>query len=380
MGRADAARPSTLREPSMKSETAEILAADFKRGADRMPRINTCQTRQKVRRAFLSLGVNGPIMIISKYVGAFVNAGLIVTAILLLVGFASAAVAADRDNRYSAQRHILIHNGIERSYVIRAPGKLAKGDRRVPLVLVLHGGGGNADNAEKVTGFTDKARRERFIVVYPEGTGRHKNKFLTWNAGHCCGYAMDNRVDDVGFINALITKLIETHPIDPKRIYATGMSNGGMMTHRLGIEIANRFAAIAPVVATVFGDEGKPEQPVSAIMLNGMLDQSVPYQGGPPGGRFADAWDGTPAKPARDQAAFWASANSCASDPAKSADGASTKWQYQCPAGRAVELYLVNNNGHAWPGGQQGSRMGDKPSSSFHGTDVIWDFFKAHPK
>lgn len=327
-----------------------------------------------------TLGVNGVIMKLLKHLEAFVNTGLSVTAISLLLGSTFTALAADRDSNASEQRQTLIHNGIERSYVIRDPGELEKGSGRVPLVLVLHGGGGNADNAEKMTGFTDKARKEGFIVVYPEGTGRRKNKLLTWNAGHCCAYAMDNRVDDVGFINTLIDKLIETYPIDPKRIYVTGMSNGGMMTHRLGIELSNRFAAIAPVVGTLFGDEKKPEHPVSAIMFNCLLDRSVPYQGGPPGGRFSGTWDGTPAKPALDQAVFWASVNNCAGDPEKNSYGASTRWQYHCPAGRDVELYLVDDSGHAWPGGQQGNRMGDKPSSTINGTDLIWDFFKAHKK
>jgi len=304
----------------------------------------------------------------------------IVTAIGSLLGLAFAAVAADRESRSSGQRQTLIHNGVGRSYVVRAPGELASDNGLVPLVLVLHGGGGNAGNAERMTGFTDKAGREGFIVAYPEGTGRRNNRFLTWNAGHCCGYAMDKRVDDVGFISALIDKLIESYPVDPKRVYATGMSNGGMMTHRLGIELSSRFAAIAPVAGTLFGDEKRPEHSVSAIMLNGMLDKSVPYHGGPPGGRFTGAWDGKPVKPALEQAAFWASADGCANSPVKDDQVAFTRWQYHCPSGRAVELYLVNDNGHAWPGGQQGSRMGDKPSSTLNGTDVIWGFFKVHAK
>jgi len=297
-----------------------------------------------------------------------------------LLGFTFAAVAADRDSGSSWPRQTLSYLGIERSYVIRVPGDLANGNERIPLVLVLHGGGGNAENAEKMTGFTDKARREGFIVVYPEGTGRRKNRHLTWNAGHCCGHAMETGVDDVGFINALLGKLVESYPIDPKRIYATGMSNGGMMTHRLGIELSNKFAAIAPVVGTLFGDEKRPEHPVSAIMLNGMHDNSVPYQGGPPGGRFTDAWDGTPAKPALEQAAYWANADGCTVAPSQYNHGTFTRWQYQCPARRAVELYLVHDNGHAWPGGKKGSFMGDKPSATFNGTDVIWGFFKAHTK
>ena len=273
----------------------------------------------------------------------------------------------------------MVHDGITRSFVIRAPADLAPRGR-VPLVLVLHGGGGDAGNAERMTGFTGKAAQEGFIVVYPEGTSRLGTRLLTWNAGHCCGYAMDNRVKDVEFIGALIDTLIAEYPVDPLRIYATGMSNGGMMAHRLGIELSGRLAAIAPVVATVFGDERRPERPVSAIMLNGLLDVSVPHQGGPPGGRFSGSWDGTPAKPALAQGAFWADANACTGTPDTRDDGRSIHTTYRCPAGRAVELHLVRDNGHAWPGGERGSRLGDAPSASFGATDVIWEFFRAHPK
>jgi polyhydroxybutyrate depolymerase len=298
----------------------------------------------------------------------------------LLASFNLTAFAADRDSAAAGHRQTLIYEGIERSYLIRLPSGLAQGRGLVPLVVVLHGGGGNADNAERMTGFTEKAEKEGFIVVYPEGTGRFKGKLLTWNAGHCCGYAMKNRVQDVGFINALLDKLMKDYPVDPKRIYATGMSNGGMMTHRLGIELSNRFAAIAPVVATLFGDEAKPQYPVSALMINGMLDKHVPNQGGPPGGRFPNAWDGTPAKPALEQAAFWANADGCANTAEQEDRGAFILSQYPCPAGRVVAIYLVKDNGHAWPGGQQGSRRGDTPSSALNATDVIWAFFKAHAK
>jgi polyhydroxybutyrate depolymerase len=250
----------------------------------------------------------------------------------------------------------------------------------VPLLLVLHGGGGNADNAERMTGFTAKAQREGFIVVYPEGSSRFRQKLLTWNAGHCCGYAMEHKVDDVGFIQSLIKQLLKQYPIDSARVYVTGMSNGGMMTHRLGRELAGQVAAIAPVVATVFGDESNAGQPVSALMFNGMLDESVPYLGGPPGGRFNDAWDGTPAKPALDQGVYWAGVNGCAKEPVRQDRGDHVHWRYACPPGRAVELYLLKDSGHAWPGGQKGSRRGDAPGTSVNATDVIWEFFAAQGK
>jgi polyhydroxybutyrate depolymerase len=279
---------------------------------------------------------------------------------------------------HADDRQRLQFDGENRSYVVRAQ-VLAQNDARVPLVFVLHGGGGNAANAETMTGFTEKGRKEGFIVVYPEGSGRLRNRLFTWNAGHCCGYAMKEEVDDVGFINALIDTLAQRYPIDDKRIYVTGMSNGGMMTHRLGIELSKRIAAIAPVVATVFGDEKKPAHPVAALMINGMQDENVPHEGGTPGGRGSDAWDGTPTKPALDQAAFWAQANGCTGAPQQDDTAVRVRWQYGCQSGRAVELLLVKDNGHAWPGGEPGSRRGDKPSTSLNATDVIWDFFKAHP-
>lgn len=297
----------------------------------------------------------------------------LITALLCSVSFA--AVAAD-----ALPRLTLLHEGDTRSYVVRAPPGLMELKHKVPLVLVLHGGGGNAEITERMTGFTAKAAKEGFIVVYPEGSSRFKDKLLTWNAGHCCGYALNNKVDDVGFINALIDKLIKDYPVDPKRVYATGISNGGMMSHRLGIELPQKMAAIAPVVGALFGDEKIPAQSVSALMINGMLDKSVPYQGGAPGGRFPGAWDGTPVKPAVAQTEFWAQANRCAADPALDERGPVISRKYSCPGGKAVELLLLKDTGHTWPGGQRGFRSADDPGSSLNATDVIWDFFKTQVK
>lgn len=292
----------------------------------------------------------------------------------LALAFCAVASADEADSR-----HTLSHDGLTRGYVLRLPPAV-KSRTRVPLVIVLHGGGGNAANAENMTGFTEKGRKEGFIVVYPDGTGPLEGRLLTWNDRHCCAYAMKNDVDDVGFIRALIDELVARYPIDPKRIYATGMSNGGMMTHRLGIELSDRLAAIAPVVATVFGDEPAPEHALPAVMINGQLDQNVPYRGGPPGGRGARGWDGTPTRPALDQLAFWSKANACGRDPAKSETAGWILWRATCAPRMDVELYLVKDNGHAWPGGQPGSARGDTPSTAMNATDMIWSFFAAHPK
>lgn len=288
----------------------------------------------------------------------------------------SAGLFTDAIAGEALSRQSLVHDGKNRTYVVRMPAAVSKSKKRVPLVMVLHGGGGNAEVTERMTGFTAKAEKEGFIVVYPEGSSRFRDKLLTWNAGHCCGYAMGNRVDDVGFIGALIDRLIKDYPVDPRRVYATGMSNGGMMSHRLGIELSTKLAAIAPVVGTLFGDEKSPTQPVSAIMINGMLDKSVPYEGGPAGGRFAGSWDGTATQPALAQAEFWAKANRCSPDPDLEEHGPLLSWRYRCAGGRAVELLLLKDTGHAWPGGQKGSSLGDAPGTALNATDVIWDFFR----
>lgn len=274
----------------------------------------------------------------------------------------------------------IAHDGIERRYLLRVPASLRGNSSVVPLVIVLHGGGGNARNAENMTGFTAKAAREGFIVAYPEGTGRNKGKLLTWNAGHCCGPAMENEVDDVGFISAMIDHVSARYTIDPDRIYATGMSNGGMMAHRLGMELAGRLAAIAPVVATLFGDEVVPRSGVSALMINGMRDESVPFRGGATGGHFPDAWDGTPMQPALYQATFWADVDKCPPPARIERNSGYILRAYECPAQRAVQLYLIKNEGHSWPGGRAGSILGDSPGTALNATDVIWDFFQQHPR
>jgi polyhydroxybutyrate depolymerase len=273
-------------------------------------------------------------------------------------------------------RQSFMHNGTLRGYVVRAPNGARSAGARLPVVLVLHGGGGNADNAERMTGFTQLVEREHIMVVYPEGTSaRAFVRLLTWNAGHCCGYAMENRIDDVGFIDALLDTLAARYPVDTARIFVTGMSNGAMMSHRLGRELSHRIAGIAPVVGALFGDELPPSQPVSAIMINGLLDKSVPADGGATGGRSANAWDGVPTAANIAQGTYWARADGCAATPTVQERATSVTRRWECPAGRRVELHQLKDQGHAWPSGQRGSRLGDKPSTSMDATEVIWAFF-----
>ena len=146
---------------------------------------------------------------------------------------------------------------------------------------MLHGGGGNDDNAERMTGMSAKADKEGFVVAYPNGSGRLEDKILTWNSGNCCGYALDQKIDDVKFISALIDEMQTKHKIDSKRVYVTGISNGGMMSYRVACELADKVAAIAPV-AGALNVECKPSQTISVIAFHGTSDQHVLYAGGKP--------------------------------------------------------------------------------------------------
>jgi len=274
--------------------------------------------------------------------------------------------------------------GRERTYLVHLPPAI--GNSPFPLVLVLHGGGGNAANAARMTQMSALANQENFIVVYPDGTGRLDDKLLTWNSGNCCGYALDNQIDDVGFIRALIKKLARDYPIDARRVYVTGISNGGMMSYRLGCELSDKIAAIAPVAGALNVD-CKPAQPVSVIAFHGTNDQNVPYNGGA-GSKSIDP------HPRTDQSvayamAFWSQFNQCAPTPARDergnpalsgANGIVHDTYSNCANRAGVELYTIKGGGHAWPGGDRLTILLDAPTKEISATELMWKFFKQHPK
>src|SRR5271155_2365498 len=161
-----------------------------------------------------------------------------------------------------------------RTYLLHVPVGY-DGKRLLPVVFVLHGATQSADSAEKMSGMSAKADQERFLVVYPSGTGQ----ISTWNAGNCCGYALENNVDDIGFFRALLEKLESDYTIDRKRIYFTGISNGAMMSYRAACEMSDQIAAIAPVEGALNVD-CHPSMPVSVLIFHGTADRLVAFNGG----------------------------------------------------------------------------------------------------
>jgi len=285
---------------------------------------------------------------------------------------ARAAVPPERDSTQT-----LTYDARRRSYLLHVPPSY-DGHRRLPVVLAFHGGGGSAENQARVSGFGDLADEQGFLVVYPNGTGRWFERAFTWNGGGCCGYAQQQNVDDVGFVRALIGQLELEFSIDPHRIFATGLSNGGIMAYRLACEAADLIAAIAPVAGTQMAADCRPTEPVSVIHVHGTEDQHVPYDGGV----GDDSLTRSNFASVPDTIAFWILQDHCPSrsDPTQDADVVHLAYA-PCAGGTAVELYKIVGGGHAWPGSSGPAWPGgDAPTESISATELIWEFFASHPK
>ena len=262
----------------------------------------------------------------------------------------------------------IVVDGRTRNYFVHVPQSY---DKRTPtpVVLVLHGGGQSAIMAERMAGMSEKADKENFLVVYPSGTSRFGTN-PTWNSGACCAYAMSHNVDDVAFLRALIEKLEHDYTIDAKRVYVTGISNGGMMAYRAACEIADKIAAIAPV-------EGaqdiacKPSEPVSVIVFHGTADHLVPFKGGSTPFQIGSSRKDTPVL---DTMAFWVKQDVCATTPKHEESKVVHVDTYSgCKNGTGVALYAIQGGHHAWPGTT--ISRNDVAAS-----DLMWTFFDAHPK
>jgi polyhydroxybutyrate depolymerase len=260
-------------------------------------------------------------------------------------------------------------DGRQRSYRIYRPAGLTG---PAPLVIFLHGGFGTGEQAEGSYHWDTAADAHRFVVAYPDGIGR------AWNVGGgCCGRPANDNINDVAFITALVASIGREVSVDPQRVYATGISNGGLMAYRLACD-TKIFAAIGPDSATQLGACPDPA-PLSVIHIHGAADTRIPYQGGQ--GNGIAHIDG-PSVPSVN--ADWRTIDQCAA-PAAVQNGVVTTSAATCPEGRAVELITIAGAGHQWPGSTsspllQRLHLISPPSTALDATSVIWQFFVDHPK
>lgn len=265
----------------------------------------------------------------------------------------------------------LLHQAVWRTYKVHLPPSY-DGSTSYPLVIALHGGGHDADTMEYISNLSIKADSANFIVVYPNG-----RKFFvrTWNAGTCCGGAVTNNVDDVGFIVKMINSLKANLNIDTNRIYLTGASNGGMLAYRLACEKSEIFAAVAPVATTmVVTNFCLPGRRVPILHIHSMPDLNVPYYGG-----YGIGFAGVYMPPVDSVLNVWANNDSCAGtiDTVFNSFGVIGKRWNNCASCSEVLVYTTTDGGHSWPGGNQ-TANGDPPSTLLNATDLIWNFFSNH--
>jgi len=283
----------------------------------------------------------------------------------------------------------IVVDGIERTYHLYIPDIYDEKDA-VPLLIVLHGGGGSGKNMEEKTtlgGFDKLADEENFIVVYPDAVENH------WNDGRDdpYSYSAQHDIDDVSFISALIDHLKEEYNIDENRIYVTGMSNGGMMAFRLGCELSNKIAAIATVAASM--PENLYNHCISAdkipvLMIHGMNDPVIPWNGG-----YVHILNKNRGRVVSipKTFTFWAEHNNCTLHTNKTylpdidPDDGTQVWKevwMNEKDGAMVILYGIEGGGHTWPGGlnRWPEKVVGKMSNDINACEIIWNYFKGIKK
>jgi polyhydroxybutyrate depolymerase len=266
----------------------------------------------------------------------------------------------------------------KRTYLVHIP-KDYDPKKPASVVLALHGAAMNGSMMVWFSGLNKTSDKAGFIVVYPSGTGT--GPFLTWNAGGIKGRMAEGRADDVAFIGKLLDDLGTVVKVDEKRVYACGMSNGGMMSYRLAAELSDRIAAVAPVAGTIAIDESKPKRPVPVIHFHGSKDNMVPFE---------MAKGKAPAfmklKGVEDSIQTWVKLNGCDEKPktetlSKDSDDMKVirKTYGGGKDGSEVVLVVIEEGGHTWPGQQPPVSFIGRSTKNISANDLMWEFFQKHP-
>jgi polyhydroxybutyrate depolymerase len=308
---------------------------------------------------------------------------LATTLLLLALGSSSLPAASGR-----TLRGAITVGGVQRTYLLHLPRGYSSAWRPAPLVFFFHGGDGSGAIGESFSQFSPLADKKGFLVAYPDGL--HGG----WNDGRNAPAIISQRdnVDDVGFVSALLDDLLARYRVDPKRVFASGVSNGGFFATRVGAELADRIAAIAPVISLMapqVADAFSPAEPISVLMINGTADPHVPYEGGPI--TFADGSDRGSGLSTMDTVGKWTAFEGCQPNAkvtnlpdSAPRDGTRVKlstWS-GCEEGAEVLLYTVVGGGHTWPGGPQylPRAIVGRVCRDFDATPTIWSFFARHKK
>jgi polyhydroxybutyrate depolymerase len=250
-----------------------------------------------------------------------------------------------------------------------------------PVVIAFHGGQSHPEAMRRFSGLDELAAAGRAVVVYPAGSGSREG-LLTWNGGNCCGEALADGSDDVGFVRELVAAIAGRLPVDRRRIHATGMSNGAMMAYRVAAEMAETIASVAPVAGPLALASIAPARAVSVLHFHGTLDQFTPLEGGI-GRRSVTR---VSHRPVLDGILDWVAADGCPPqfrrEPVACADEGITAERFTWGPGRdgsEVVFYRFEGGGHTWPGQRPDSFYLGPSALSVDANGLIWEFFAAHP-
>lgn len=299
------------------------------------------------------------------------NRRIVITAVLVLINLPVALVLIEAVRFHVSNRSngSLVSSGQKRDYLLYVPSSYDR-TKPTPLVISMHGAGLWGAAQKELSQWNQLAERRSFIVVYPSGAAGSGPRI--WHVERSSLLKADIR-----FISELIDTLKATYNIDPSRIYANGLSNGGGMSFVLSCTLSDRIAAVGMVAAaqTLPWKWCTDERPVPVIAFHGTRDPIVPYNGG-------TTWISDRAFPDVSKwTANWAERNRCAPNPVESmvAADVSRREYTSCADGAAVVLYTVNGAGHTWPGGKPLPEwLAGKTSQSIDATSLMWDFFREH--
>lgn len=285
---------------------------------------------------------------------------------------------AERGTEATAALQSLTVQG--RTVLVHVPATLDT-SQPVPLVLALHGGGGHAEYMadDARYGLQAKADEAGFIVAFPNGYSKLPGgKFATWNAGGCCGDARDRQVDDVGFARAVVAAVQARWRVDAGRVFATGMSNGGMLAHRLACDAADVFRAVASVAGTDATERCTPSRPISVLHIHARDDTHVLFGGGAGPGAFRDTSKVMNFVSVPETISRWVARDRCTGPAQRTWEvpGAYCETTTGCADGREVQLCVTETGGHSWPGAGTVRRGKAPASKALDANDAIWRFFE----
>lgn len=275
-----------------------------------------------------------------------------------------------------AVSHTIEVNGVTRNYLLYVPP--GQSGKRLPAFIMMHGSGSTDTQQERYSNFDAFAQAHSLVVMYPQGIDKH------WNDGRVIGH--ESMADDIGFMKAMLAEVTAQGLIDPKRVYAAGISNGGFMAQHMACVMPDPLAGIAVVAASQPVDAAcSSARPMPVIFFHGTADKFVPFDGGPIAPQFGNR--GTAMSNAQ-AVATWQKRNDCGAAtrkqivPAKDASDSLpvTIETYSCPAGLGLENVIVQGGGHSWPGAHQGwlvTKILGPVTDNINANDTMWSFFQS---